>query len=73
MVDWKLWTGERPKMWTFYIFEPLKAHTYEPNISLIRLMLIMQNPKYLSNLDRVNTTGTNACFDLKYLFKIISN
>ena len=31
-------------MSTFYIFEPLKAHTYEPNISLIRLFLIMQNP-----------------------------
>ena len=24
----------------------MKAHSYEPNISLIRLMLIMQNPKW---------------------------
>ena len=42
----KGWTLERPKVWTFYIFEPLKAHTYEPNISLIRLILIMQNPEW---------------------------
>ena len=41
----KVWTFERLKMWTFYIFEHLMAHTYEPNISLIRLMLIMQNPE----------------------------
>ena len=39
---------ERPKMGTFYIFEPLKVHTSEVNISLIRLILIMQNPEYLS-------------------------
>ena len=32
-------------MSTFYIFEPLKAHTYEANISLIRLILIKQNPE----------------------------
>ena len=25
------------------MFQPLKAHTYEPNISQIRLMSIMQN------------------------------
>ena len=25
------------------LFEPLKAHIYEPNISLIRLMEIMHN------------------------------
>ena len=34
----KVWTFERPRMWTIYIFEPLKAHSYEPNICLIRLM-----------------------------------
>ena len=39
----KAWAFERAKMWTFYIFE---THTYEPNISLIGLMLIMQNPEY---------------------------
>ena len=44
MKSSKAWTFERPKMWTFYIFESLKAHIYETNISLIRLMLIMQNP-----------------------------
>ena len=33
----KVWTFERPKMRTFYTFEPLNAHTYEQNISLIRL------------------------------------
>ena len=32
-----------------YIFESLKTHTYEPNIILIRLMLIMQNPEYERN------------------------
>ena len=46
MLDSKVWNIVRPKMRTFYIFEPLKAHTYEPNISLISLMLIMQNPEY---------------------------
>ena len=46
MLDSKVWTFERPNAWTFYIFEPLKANTYEPNISLIRLILIMQNPDY---------------------------
>ena len=43
MLGSKVWTVEGP---TFYIFEPLKAHTYEPNISLIRLVSIMQNPDY---------------------------
>ena len=38
----KVWPVERPK--TFYIFESWKIHTYETNISLIRLMLIMQTP-----------------------------
>ena len=43
MLDSKVWTIERPKMWTFNIdlFELLKYHTYEPNI---RLILIIQNP-----------------------------
>ena len=36
-------------MSTFYIFEPLNAHTYEPNVSLINLMLNMQNADYLSD------------------------
>ena len=44
MLDSKVWTVEIPQMGTFYIFEPLKAHTYEPNISLI--MLITQNPEF---------------------------
>ena len=43
----KAWEFETPKMWTFYIFERLKANVYEPNIGLIRLMLIMQNSEYL--------------------------
>ena len=47
MLDSKVWPVERPNMWTFYIFEPLKTDTYEPNISLIRLILIMQNPEYI--------------------------
>ena len=46
----KVWTFKKPKMWTFYIFEPLKAHIYEPNISVIRLMLIIQNPDYYTNI-----------------------
>ena len=29
-----------------YLFEPIKDHEYELNISLIWLMLIMQNPVY---------------------------
>ena len=45
MLGSKVWTVERPKMWTFYIFDPLKTDTYERNISLIRLMLIKQNPE----------------------------
>ena len=45
MLGSEVWTVERPRMWTFKIFEPLKAHTCLPNISLIRLMLIMQNPE----------------------------
>ena len=44
MLGSKVWTVGRPKMWTFYIFEPLKAYTNGLNISLIRLILIMQNP-----------------------------
>ena len=50
MKSLKMWTFGRPQMWTFYIFEPLKTHSYEPDISLIRLMLIMQNP------DQFNTS-----------------
>ena len=47
MLQSKVWAVERPKMGSFYIFEPLKVHTYEPNINLIRLMLVMQNPEFL--------------------------
>ena len=43
MLGSKVYSVEKPKWLTFYIFESLKAHTYEPNISLIRLILIMQN------------------------------
>ena len=46
MLGSKVWTVERPMMRTFYIFEPLKAHTCESNVSLIRLILIMQNPEW---------------------------
>ena len=35
---------------TFHIFESLKAHIYEPSISLTSLMLIMQNPDYQAEL-----------------------
>ena len=45
MLDSKVWTVERPNVWAFYVFKPLKAHTYELNISLIKLILIMQNPE----------------------------
>ena len=33
MLGSKVWTFESPKMGTFYIFGPLKAYTYEPNIN----------------------------------------
>ena len=45
MLGAKVWTFERSKMWTFYIFELLKAHTNEPNISLIRFFLITAKPR----------------------------
>ena len=39
-------------MRAFYIFEPLKVHTYETNISLIRLLLIMQPPPHYVCVER---------------------
>ena len=41
--------GRKTEKQQFHIFEPLKAHTYEPNISLIKLTVIMQNPDYNAN------------------------
>ena len=53
MSDSKVWTVERSIIRTFYIFEPVRVHIYEPNINLIRLILMMQNPiivlYYLNN------------------------
>ena len=46
MKSSQVWTFYRPKMWTIHIFEPLKAHIYEPDISLIWMRLIMQKPEY---------------------------
>ena len=37
-----MWTVERH----FYIFEPFKVHTSEPNVSLIRLISVIQNPEW---------------------------
>ena len=35
---------ERPKIWTcLTIFEPMKSHIYEPNLSLISLIRLMFN------------------------------
>ena len=48
MLGSKVYTVERPMVRTLHIFEPLKAHTYEPNISLIQLILIMKNPDCIS-------------------------
>ena len=45
-----MWTVEGLIISALCIFEPLKADTDEPNISLIRPMLIIQNPECLTNV-----------------------
>ena len=47
MLGSQVWIVEKPTMCTFHVYETLKIHTYEQNISLIRLILVMQNPDYL--------------------------
>ena len=44
------------------MFEFLKIHTNEPNISLIRLMSIMQNPEQVFYLPMI----INKCTNLLY-------
>ena len=56
------------------IFEPLKAHTYVPNISLIRLMLIMQSPNYLitSYISLCHSMNRDVCDHSSCLQWIVS-
>ena len=42
----------RDQKYQHSFFEPLKAHICEPNISLIRLMLNIQNPDYGNTLEQ---------------------
>ena len=54
MLGSTVWNVNRLTMRTSYIFEALKARIYEPNISLIRLMLILQNREYHVTLDGID-------------------